>query len=190
MSESKLNKISIRREQKHQEILSVAAELMAIHGTSGVSLEDIAKHADVARKTIYNHFENKEALILEMVVPVCDHAKNYLKAANEIRNMTLDYIWTYCIELWEDKSLYAILLHRVNPQDLTDMDEYEHGFIYVFLELLKRIPELSQLEMKKLKVLAKVIYHTYIPLLQSLSSLENYDHLFRKAMTGLMNSLI
>lgn len=184
------NRTTIRREQKHHEILSVAAELMAIHGTSGVSLEDVAKHADVARKTIYNHFENKEALILEMIIPVCDHAKNYLKEVGAIGDLTLDYIWTYCLELWEDKSLFAVLLHRVNPQDLTDMDEYEHGFIYVFLELLKLIPELSKLELDKLKVLAKVIYHAYIPLLQSLSELENYEILFRKGMTGLIKGLI
>lgn len=190
MNDNRLNRTSLRRAEKHREILKVAADLMGIHGTSNVSLEDVAKQADVARKTIYNHFENKEALILEMVIPICDHAKNYLAEVRSIGDLTLNHIWTYCLELWRDPSLYAILLSRVSPEDLTQIDEYESGFIFVFLELLKLIPELSSVSASQLNIMAKIIYQTYIPMLQCLSELENYEALFRSSMSGLIKGLL
>jgi AcrR family transcriptional regulator len=60
-----------RRERKRQAIrqtlLDAAAELFAEQGVVRTTVDDIARAADVARQTVFNHFAYKEALVLELV---------------------------------------------------------------------------------------------------------------------------
>ncbi|MCK8058535.1 MULTISPECIES: TetR/AcrR family transcriptional regulator [unclassified Fusibacter] len=189
MKELKISRTTKRRDQKHQEILTAAADLMVLHGSGSVSLEDIAKHADVARKTIYNHFENKEALIKEMVMPVCDHAKDYLSDAKDLKKISLDQIWTYCLELWKTESLNSILLMKLNSDDCTEIESYKHGFVFVFNQLLRLVPEYSTLDDKLIKIMANTIYQVYLPILESIHTLDGYDQIFRNSMTGLISSI-
>ncbi len=56
-------RIAARREQ----ILQAAARVFAEKGFHGATTKDIAEAADVAEGTIYNYFENKEALLLGLI---------------------------------------------------------------------------------------------------------------------------
>ncbi|MBY0401104.1 TetR/AcrR family transcriptional regulator [Myxococcota bacterium] len=56
-----------RRERRKQEvrerILSVARELFAKHGFEATTVDEIARVADVAPATFFNHFQSKQALL-------------------------------------------------------------------------------------------------------------------------------
>ncbi len=56
-------RIAARREQ----ILQAAAKVFTEKGFHGATTKDIAEAADVAEGTIYNYFENKDALLLALI---------------------------------------------------------------------------------------------------------------------------
>ncbi|WP_078381839.1 TetR/AcrR family transcriptional regulator [Sutcliffiella halmapala] len=55
-----------RREKKKEDILEAATNLFMADGIQNVSISEIAKEANVSQVTIYNYFESKQNLILEV----------------------------------------------------------------------------------------------------------------------------
>lgn len=56
--------MSNQREKKRQQITEAASELFGLYGYS-VSMDAIAKLANVSKQTLYSHFEKKEGLFVE-----------------------------------------------------------------------------------------------------------------------------
>jgi len=59
------NRYERTKEKTKQKIIDVAINLFNKQGFDSTSLEQIAEKADVARKTLYNHFPAKETIIIE-----------------------------------------------------------------------------------------------------------------------------
>ena len=53
--------------ETHQKIMQVAQQLFATKGYNGTSMNDIVKESGVSKGAIYNHFESKEKLFLELL---------------------------------------------------------------------------------------------------------------------------
>lgn len=68
-------------------LLEAAQRLFAMRSVEGVSIDDIAKEAEVAKGSLYNHFESKEALADELFRLMRSHVADLLDAA--IDTMTL-----------------------------------------------------------------------------------------------------
>jgi len=62
-----MNGFERRKKKKKESIVSAALDLFAQHGFKKVSVNDIAQKADVSPVTIYNHFENKDNLVYEVI---------------------------------------------------------------------------------------------------------------------------
>lgn len=66
-----------RRDRKKREvrerILAAAAALFREKGFDGVSMDEIAEVADVARKTLFNHVQSKEAAVVALVEQLIYH---------------------------------------------------------------------------------------------------------------------
>lgn len=58
-----INRRGRKREQTADNLAATAFELFARHGYDKVTMEQIAVAADVAKRTLYNHFPVKEALL-------------------------------------------------------------------------------------------------------------------------------
>ena len=56
-----------KKEQSKRAIIEAAMELFKLHGFKKVSINDIARAADVSPVTIYNHFGSKDGLVRETV---------------------------------------------------------------------------------------------------------------------------
>src|SRR5512142_1387741 len=55
------------REETSEAILAAAEEIFAEEGLHGARMESIAAGAGVAVGTVYNHFEDREALLQELI---------------------------------------------------------------------------------------------------------------------------
>jgi AcrR family transcriptional regulator len=62
-----MNGFAKRKQQSKEDIRRAAGELFSQFGVDRVSMADIARKAGVSQATIYNNFENKEALTREFV---------------------------------------------------------------------------------------------------------------------------
>lgn len=57
-------RVARRRARVRERILEVAERLMDARGVEGVTIDDIADAADIARRSFYHHFESKHALLV------------------------------------------------------------------------------------------------------------------------------
>lgn len=63
-----------QRERKRQAILNAAISEFLANGFKGSSMDAISARAEVSKRTVYNHFENKEALFQAIVLEMFQHA--------------------------------------------------------------------------------------------------------------------
>ena len=56
---------------KRQAILNAATELFVARGYGAVSMDAIARAADVSKATLYAHFESKDRLFARIVSDAC-----------------------------------------------------------------------------------------------------------------------
>jgi AcrR family transcriptional regulator len=57
------NRTEKRKRQTRRKIISIAMELFQRQGFQATTMDQIATEADIARKTLYNHFPVKEAIV-------------------------------------------------------------------------------------------------------------------------------
>ncbi|UOQ43589.1 TetR/AcrR family transcriptional regulator [Halobacillus salinarum] len=62
-----MNGFERRTERKKNNILQAAYELFSVHGVQKVSIQEIAKKAQVSQVTIYNYFGGKDELLFATV---------------------------------------------------------------------------------------------------------------------------
>jgi AcrR family transcriptional regulator len=71
MGKRKAEPVSSRRSYHHGDarnaLVAAAADLLEEVGAAGLSLRQVAEHAGLSRQAPYNHFDNKEALLAELV---------------------------------------------------------------------------------------------------------------------------
>lgn len=67
-----------KQQRKRQKIIDVAIKLFVKFGIQGTSMQLLAKRADVATGSIYNYFDNKEALIKEIFHFLVDEERDYM----------------------------------------------------------------------------------------------------------------
>lgn len=79
------NRIERKKKETRQKIIEVALDLFQRQGFNNTTMEQIACEADIARKTLYNHFPVKEAIIDEYVKGISDGLAH--ETFNNLRNL-------------------------------------------------------------------------------------------------------
>lgn len=68
-----------RSARKHQAIIDAATDVFLSKGYLGASMDEIAARAAVSKKTVYNHFADKERLFTEIVVAATDEVDGVVR---------------------------------------------------------------------------------------------------------------
>ena len=61
------DRMARKKKETRKKIINVAMGLIQKHGFDNTTMEQIAEETDIARKTLYNHFPVKEAIVDEYV---------------------------------------------------------------------------------------------------------------------------
>ncbi len=72
---------TVRGERTREEVLVAATEVVLESGPAAFSLREVARHAGLAPSALYNHFENREALIIALAMRALGTLTTYLEAA-------------------------------------------------------------------------------------------------------------
>jgi AcrR family transcriptional regulator len=123
-------------------INAVASDLFARNGIKHVSMNDIARKANVSKRTLYDFFSDKESLLIEVLQKMREPIVRFIKSLAEERSYTaLEVIlllnekmmerpaWL-CEDFFEDLIRY--------PNAVRIMQEMKKQFIKVLIDLLKR----------------------------------------------------
>lgn len=96
----KEKRMSVPIEDKRTRILDATEKLLAQDGFQGLSMQKVAKEAEVAAGTIYRYFEDKPHLIEETRLYVSQRAANYIQA-NLTDDMSLkEQYRTIWLNIW------------------------------------------------------------------------------------------
>jgi AcrR family transcriptional regulator len=79
-----------RSQKAHDKVLRAALDLFAGRGIDSTSMDAIAQHSGVSKATIYNHWPDKEALLMEVMSMIhgLDRAVGDFDSDNLERNLT------------------------------------------------------------------------------------------------------
>ncbi|KGP90340.1 TetR family transcriptional regulator [Pontibacillus chungwhensis BH030062] len=119
-----MNGFERRTELKKKKILNTAFELFSKYGVQKVSIQEIAKSAQVSQVTIYNYFGSKDQLLLEAV-----------------KSFGFERLKTFQ-ELIEDSSLsFKEKIRHIITSKTTDMLNFDLDFIQT---LMSNQPEIKK----------------------------------------------
>lgn len=102
------------RQARRQEIIAAARQVFAAKGFENAKLEEIAELAEYGKGTLYNYFENKEALFLATFEDSFDRYQSRVIAASESTDGFIARLQAYLraavAYFNENRSFYNILV--------------------------------------------------------------------------------
>ena len=122
-------------------IATSAASLFARNGIKRVSMDDVARKANVSKRTLYDFFKDKEALLIEVLNEVRKPFSEHFSALEKRPGTALEIMLLFnekmiekptllCDDFFEDIKRY--------PEALKVLLEGKRLFLEKVLELLKR----------------------------------------------------
>jgi len=104
-----------RTEIRRSQIIENAVRLFAEKGFSNATISEIAKQADLGDATLYEYFENKEAILLDSAESYLKnlvsgdefHLKNHSESEKDLRRLIWRYVWQ--LHIFEDFTRVLVL---------------------------------------------------------------------------------
>lgn len=112
-----------------EQILKGAEELFFRYGIKGITMDDVAKHLSMSKRTIYEKFPNKDAII-EILLK--QHLKKHLEDFKKFRNSSTNAIEEILMMLQPLKELFESMnprllfeLKKFHPQAWEDFQKFK-----------------------------------------------------------------
>ncbi|HTA28083.1 MAG TPA: TetR/AcrR family transcriptional regulator [Bacteroidia bacterium] len=100
-----------------EQILKGAEELFFRYGIKGITMDDVAKHLSMSKRTIYEKFPHKEAIV-EILLK--EHLEKHLSDCKKYRNAATNAIEEIFMMLTPIKELFAAM----NPRLLFELKKF------------------------------------------------------------------
>ncbi|MDR2038442.1 MAG: TetR/AcrR family transcriptional regulator [Bacteroidales bacterium] len=73
-------------------IINTASTLYARYGIKGISMDQVAKSLNISKRTIYENFESKEELVLEVVKTSAEHLMKTINGVEKQSRSPLEHL--------------------------------------------------------------------------------------------------
>ena len=98
-------------------ILSASAELFRQYGFKTITMDDIARRAGISKKTLYQHFTNKNEIVIESVAwykkRICETCQGLMnQAGNAIEGMV------------KTMDMFDQINRQINPMALLELERF------------------------------------------------------------------
>jgi TetR/AcrR family transcriptional regulator, cholesterol catabolism regulator len=143
-----------RTEQKKESIRRAAIELYKVSGFSKVSINDIARQANVSHVTIYNHFGSKEDLIRDIIKTVLT---DMIEKSREIIESDIPYLEKINQLILSKSSVAGQYQGELIKMVARDLPEMKHFMRQIREQETDRLTEKLIEEGKKLKYIKQDI---------------------------------
>ena len=115
-----------------EQILDAASALFTQYGVKSVTMDEIAKHLSVSKRTLYQYFRDKHELVSEVIhrdltidKQLCDEICS--NAANSIE------------ELFEISKFFRQRILKINPSLMYDLQKYHHQAWEIYLDFKQNV---------------------------------------------------
>jgi TetR/AcrR family transcriptional regulator, cholesterol catabolism regulator len=113
----------------HDRILETTLKLMRMYGIKNVTMMDIARECGVSKKTVYEHFQDKDAMVEEAIRFMVDDQQNQLQHCHNEANDAIEL-------LMNSVRVTETMVKTVNPVLLFELEKY-HPDAWKILEEFK-----------------------------------------------------
>ena len=103
--------------ETRQRILEKARESFMVYGIKGVTMSDIARELGISKKTIYQFFEDKDALVLACTEFQLAYEEDMMTRAKETAADTMD-------EIFKISEHIRFFTRKMNPSLLQDLKKF------------------------------------------------------------------
>lgn len=143
-----------KRRQKENAIIDQAKELFLERGIKEVSMEDIAKRANIGVASLYRYFKVKRALVIACGSRLWEERESEFNQIFEederLQKSGIDTVHDllyYYLDLFDNKKDFFVFIHLLDGYCLTDKLSAEE--LYSYNATLLKIYEIFQKAMKK-----------------------------------------
>ncbi len=118
-------------------ILRGATELFAKYGFRSVSMDDIAHHLGISKKTIYQHFSDKDEIVNLTIAHHLSDARSYLQAISENASDAIDFLikvnQRLTQSLQETASGLVLDLRKYHQSSWKQVENFRKAFLFQLL---------------------------------------------------------
>jgi AcrR family transcriptional regulator len=162
------DRVERKRARTREAIKAAAVELAAERDFRQVSLEHIADRADVARGTIYNLYEGKDALLYEIVSPLMKRIAGRARELTEGGRVSLDGLAGIFADAWvEDRGALGLML-RLRGPEMKPLDEDHRLVIGAFASAFASLAEAGRLRPESAEEATLLLFRVAVPALEAL----------------------
>jgi AcrR family transcriptional regulator len=162
------DRIERKKSRTREAIKSAAIALATERDFRMVSLENIADRADVARGTIYNLYEGKDALLREIVAPLMRRLADRASELVAKGKVPLDDLTGILAEAWgEDRGSLGLML-RVRGPEMKALEDDHRAVMDAFVAAFGSLAEAPRLRVGKAAEAARLLFRVAVPALEAL----------------------
>ena len=107
----------MEKEELKEKIIAESTKLFLSYGVKSVTMDDIAKHLSMSKKTIYQFFKDKEEVVLLATQAHFEKEKEEMSAANDGSGNAIEHIYKLSLCLREK-------FKNLNLNVLYDLEKY------------------------------------------------------------------
>ncbi len=126
----------------NEKILHASTDLFFSKGIKSVSMDDVAKSVGISKRTLYEHYESKDALLVACIESIFKQRNSWMY---EMMDGSMSFIEVIVRSIYEALSF----AQNINPQYFTDLDKFNYSAVkssveQSFEELRKRTESLIE----------------------------------------------
>ena len=157
---------------KEEQIINVARELFTTYGYKRVSMDEIAKCANVTKKTVYSYFKSKEDLLKYFINEEIQNMKNIVEQTENSKLPYFTNVHNVIYNLLEYKTESKFIKSIVRENEvfnniiiMENLKQIDTGIQEYILKKLKYAVENKYIKVDDIEITAFLIYKMYIALM-------------------------
>jgi len=175
-----------KKREVRERIVDAAASLVIEKGARTVSMDEVAGKADVARRTLFNYFENKDELLYAAAGPVLLKAITLAEAALARPSPGVDDIVELCLALWRSCGRRLGLVYAVELDESPRFAELHGRYLGLLHALIGKVASGDPALADSARLVGKIVYRSFVPLLLALEGEESEEARFAAGLKGLI----
>ncbi len=166
-----------KKSRTRKRIIDAALDEFSEKGIAAASLEHIAERSEVARRTIYYHFSDKNELLRSIV------DDRLVLALADIRTIQgsdtgINGLAEFCLDFWQKDARLILLLRKIREEQITGFSNQHDSFLTEFGQLFNQPGIKNQLRFHDAAINLRLIFFSLFPLLEIISGNRDYKKHF------------
>jgi TetR/AcrR family transcriptional regulator, cholesterol catabolism regulator len=117
-----------------EEITQKCCMLFTKYGTKSITMDDIARELGMSKKTIYQHFSDKDDVVMAFMIQFIDLQKTHIEATKKESENVID-------EMIKSTEHMKTMMSSMNPSLVFDLRKYHPKSWAVYLDFKKNFLE-------------------------------------------------